>query len=78
MLVAVEGIYHNGQVHLNDKVPFDHETKVIVTFLEDPVTKLKTKRLTFNDFSFRKTREALSNYKGSFSDAVIKERRESL
>lgn len=37
MLVAVEGIYHNGQVHLNDKVPFDHETKVIVIFLEDPV-----------------------------------------
>ena len=78
MLVTVEGIYHNGQVHLNDKIPFDHEMKVIVTFLEDPITKPKTKRLTFNDFSFRKTLEALSGYKGSFSDAVIEERREPL
>ena len=78
MLVTVEGIYHNGQVHLNDKVPFDHDTKVIVTFLEDPTTQPKTKRLSFNDFSFRKTREALSGYKGSFSEAVIEQRRESL
>ena len=78
MLVAVEGTYHNGQVHLNDKVPFDHETKVIVTFLEDPATMPKPKRLTLNDFSFSKTREALRTHKGSFSDAVIQERRESL
>ncbi len=78
MLVAVEGTYYNGQVHLNDQVPFDHETKVIVTFLEEPETTPRIKRLTFNDFSFRKTREALSAYKGSFSDAVIQERGESL
>jgi hypothetical protein len=78
MLVAVEGVYQNGQVYLNDKVPFENETKVIVTFLDDPIIKSKAKRLTLDDFSFRKTREALKGYKGSFSDAVIKERRESL
>lgn len=78
MLISVEGIYHNGQIRLNDKVSFDQETKVIVTFLEDPETTPKAKRLTFDDFSFRRTREALSQHKGSFSDAVIEERRESL
>ncbi len=36
MLVAIEGIYHNGQIHLNDKVPFDQETKVIVTVFGTP------------------------------------------
>ena len=78
MLVAVEGVYQNGQVYLNDKVPFENETKVIVTFLEDPAMKPKHKRLTLANFSFSKTREALKDYKGSFSDEVIKERRESL
>ena len=78
MLVAVEGVYQNGQVHLHDKVPFENETRVIVTFLEDPATKSTPKRLTLADFSFRKTRAALNDYKGSFSDEVIKERRESL
>jgi hypothetical protein len=78
MLVTVEGIYQNGQVYLHDKVPFENETKVIATFLDDPATKSKGKRLTLYDFSFRKTREALKDYKGSFSDEVIKERRESL
>jgi hypothetical protein len=78
MLVAVEGVYQNGQVYLNDKVPFENDTKVIVTFLEDPTTASKHKRLTMNDFSFRKTREALKNYAGSLSDEVIRERREAL
>lgn len=35
-------------------------------------------RLSFSDFSFSKTRQALENYKGSFSDAVIDERRAEL
>jgi hypothetical protein len=78
MLVSVEGIYQNGQVYLNDKVPFENETKVIVTFLEEPATTPKHKRLTMKSFSFAKTREALKNYKGSFSDEVIQERREAL
>lgn len=78
MLVTVEGIYQNGQIHLNDKVPFENEKKVIVTFLEDPINKQARARLTPDSFSFRKTREAFKNYKGSFSAAVIEERRKSL
>ena len=78
MLIAVEGVYQNGQVRLNDKVPFENETKVIVTFLEDPVAPSAAKRLTLDDFSFKKTRKALKSYKGFFSDTVAKERREAL
>ncbi|MFD2569911.1 hypothetical protein ACFSUS_04650 [Spirosoma soli] len=78
MLVSVEGVYQDGQIRLNDKVPFEKETKVIVTFLEDQsIDKPAKKRLTLDDFSFRKSQEALKDYKGSFSDAVIEERRES-
>ena len=35
-------------------------------------------RLLFSDFSFSKSRKALEDYKGSFSDAVIEERRAEL
>jgi len=35
-------------------------------------------RLSFSDFSFSKSRKALEDYKGSFSDTVIEERRAEL
>jgi hypothetical protein len=38
----------------------------------------KKSRLAFYDFSFTKSREALENYKGSLSDAVVAERRSEL
>lgn len=78
MLLTVEGIYQDGQIYLNDKIPFETEKKVIVTFLEDADTKPEKIRLTPGHFSFAKTREALTNYTGSFSDEVIRERRDSL
>ena len=36
------------------------------------------KRLAFSDFSFAKSRKALEDYKGSFSDSVVEERRAEL
>jgi hypothetical protein len=78
MLLTVEGIYQDGQIYLNDKIPFETEKKVIVTFLEDVVTAPEKSRLTPSNFSFAKTREALNNFTGSFSDEVIRERRDSL
>ncbi len=79
MLVSVEGVYQDGLVHLNDEVSVQNHTKVIVTFLkEEKVESPAPKRLTLDDFSFRKSQEALKDYKGSFSDAVIEERREAL
>lgn len=79
MLVSVEGVYQDGLVHLNDEVSVQNHTKVIVTFLkEEKVESPTPKRLTLDDFSFRKSQEALKDYKGSFSDAVIEERREAL
>ena len=78
MLVTVEGIYQNGQIHLSDKVPFDDAKKVIVTFLNEPIAKSEKVQLQFDNFSFKKTREALKNYKGSFSDDLVNERRQSL
>lgn len=79
MLVSVEGVYQDGQIRLDDIVSVQNDTKVIVTFLnEKRATQPAPKRLTLDDFSFKQTRELLKDYKGSFSDAVIEERREVL
>ena len=77
MLLTVEGTYQNGQIRLNDDIPFKTETKVIVTFLNDTETRPKKIRLSADSFSFKKTRNALKDHKGSFSDELINERRQS-
>ena len=78
MLLTVEGTYQNGQIYLHDAVSFDTEKKVIVTFLADAPSPAATTRLKASNFSFQKTQEALKTYTGSFSEDVIKERRESI
>lgn len=76
-MVAVRGIYQNGQVKLDKEVTFTDPVDVIITFLEEE-KKETGKRLTLEDFSFAKSQKDLENYTGSFSDTVIEERRTSL
>jgi hypothetical protein len=73
-MVAVVGTYQNGYVKLDKEYPSENPVKVIVTFLED-VQAQSDKALTLTDFSFLKSQKNLENYKGSFSDTVIEERR---
>jgi hypothetical protein len=76
-MVAVVGTYQNGYVKLDKDYSSNHPVKVIVTFLEDVETQ-SDKGLSLADFSFSKSQKNLENYKGSFSDAVIEERRAEL
>ena len=76
-MTALAGIYRNGEIKLDGQYASDGPVKVIVTFLEEPVAPSK-KRLTFDDFSFAESRKALEGYNGSFSDALIEERRSEL
>lgn len=73
-MVAVVGTYQNGRVKLDKDYPSDYPVKVIVTFLEDVQTSSE-KGLSLSDFSFAKSQKNLENFKGSFSDTVIEERR---
>ena len=73
-MVAVVGTYQNGYVKLDKDYPSNNPVKVIVTFLEDIQTSSE-KGLLLSDFSFAKSQKNLENFKGSFSDAVIEERR---
>ncbi len=76
-MIAIAGTFQNGVVKLDQEFQSKKPVKVIVTFLED--TEISSeKRLTLDDFSFAKSREALKDYKGSFSDTVIEERRREL
>ena len=76
-MVAVVGTYQNGFVKLDQEYLTNTPVKVIVTFLED-VQSQSDKGFSLSDFSFSKSQKNLENYKGSFSDAVIEERRTEL
>jgi hypothetical protein len=76
-MIAVMGTYQNGHVKLDKEYSSEKPVKVIVTFLED-IETTSDKGLSLSDFSFSKSRKALADYKGSFSDTVIEERRKDL
>ncbi|WP_018620479.1 hypothetical protein [Spirosoma luteum] len=73
-MVAVVGTYQNGYVKLDKDYPTDNPVKVIVTFLEDVEVASET-GFSITDFSFSKSQQNLENVKGSFSEAVVEERR---
>lgn len=73
-MVAVVGTYQNGYIKLDKDYSSDTPVKVIVTFLEE-VEPHSEKGIILSDFSFSKSQKVLENYKGSFSDAVIEERK---
>lgn len=76
-MIALVGTYQNGYVKLDRDYPSEKPLKVIVTFLEEVDTSSE-RGLHLSDFSFSKSREALKDYTGSFSEAVIEERRAGL
>jgi hypothetical protein len=73
-MVAVVGTYQNGYVKLDKDYSSDVPVKVIVTFLEE-VQNESSVGLSLSDFSFAKSQKNLENFKGSFGDTVVEERR---
>ena len=76
-MVTVLGTYKDGKIELDKVFSFENPVKVLVTFLEE-VNSDSEKPLKLSDFSFAESQEILKDYKGSFSDAVIEERRAAL
>lgn len=76
-MLAVAGTFQNGHVKLDKEVSCENPVRVIITFLDDPKPANK-KRIELSDFSFAKSRKITENYKGSFSDTLIEERRSEL
>ena len=70
------GTYYKGKVHLEKVIPTDRPLKVVVIFEED--IKHESKGLKLSDFSFAESRALLKDVKGSFSDAVVDERKDAL
>jgi hypothetical protein len=73
-MVAVVGTFQNGYVKLDKDYFSKNPVKVIITFL-DEIPNEKLKSLSLSDFSFSKSQKNLENFKGSFSETVIEERR---
>lgn len=76
-MLQLTGTYYRGKVHLEETISTDRPIKVTVVF-EEEVARPEPKRLKFSDFSFDKTREILKLTKGSLSDTVIEERRDTI
>ncbi len=76
-MIAINGIYENGVVHLERRILSKKAIKVIVTFLDEELVE-DSKRLSAKDFSFSKSREKLKTFKGSLSDTVIEDRKAEL
>jgi hypothetical protein len=74
-LLAIKGIYENGQITLDEKISSKKPITVIVTFLEDnqpePTAEI------FSSFNFEKAQTLSAQLQTSLTDALIDERRES-
>ena len=73
-MLTLVGTYINGYLKLDKEYTTEKPVKVIVTFLEE-VQNNSEKELVLSDFSFAKSKKNLENFKGSFSEIVIEERR---
>ncbi len=76
-MLAIKGVYENGEIELKEKPDTNGRIPVIVTFL-DEIDDKETKKLDLDKFSFNRSRTILKDYKGSLSDALIEERRSHL
>ena len=76
-MLSIVGTYDNGYLKLDKDYSTKSPVKVIVTFLEDIQSK-SDNALALTDFSFSKSKKNLQNFKGSFTDTVIDERRTDL
>ena len=75
-MLVVRGIYHDGQIKLENPVLTDSPLPILVTFLEEIATDQaqSVSSRGLDRFSFAKTREKLKNVNVCLSNAVIEER----
>ncbi len=70
---TIAATYYNGHLKLEKPLITKNPIKVQVTFDEDAKP-----HLNLSDFSFLEGQDLLKDFKGSFSDEVIEERRSAL
>ena len=76
-MLSIVGTYIKGYLKLDKDYSTKNPVKVIVTFLEEIQNKSE-KELNLSDFSFSKSKRNLENFKGSFAETVVEERRSEL
>ena len=71
--MTISGTYFNGKLKLDKPFESKKSLRVMITFEEE-----NNSDLAINNFSFLETQELLKDYKGSFSDEVVIERRKEV
>lgn len=75
-MISTKGIYHKGELKLDEPVNSDKPLKVIVTFLEETdEIKDEDKPLSLDDFSFAEARKLTAHLKGNWSEDIVEDRR---
>ena len=72
-MTTITGTYFNGRLKLERPLKTKKPVKVTLTFEEESKASM-----ALSDFSFLESQEQLKDYKGSFYDEVIEERRKVL
>lgn len=76
-MLALSGIYKNGNITLDEKISVKKTVKVIVTFIGDDI-EVESAPSKNNSFSFLEGQQLLEGVKGNLSDTVIEDRRKDL
>ena len=74
-MVQIKGQYFKGVLTLQKEVSSEKPLDVIVVFPE--VYEEKDESLNLSQFGFAQARELLKDFKGSFTDTLLEERRQS-
>lgn len=70
---TITGTYHKGRLKLDRPLKTEKPLRVKVTFEEET-----TAELALSDFSFLESQELLKDFKTSFAEEVVAERRKAV
>lgn len=74
-MVQIKGQYFKGILTLQKEVTSEKPLNVIVVFPE--VDDEKDENLNLSQFGFAQARELLKDFKGSFTETLLEERRQN-
>jgi hypothetical protein len=74
-MLAVRGLYINGNIKLIEDVPIIKKQEVIVTFLDSFIQENYEEKIDINSFNFFNAQNQLKKFKGDLCKSLIEERR---
>lgn len=77
-MLAVKGLYINGNIKLVENIPIIKQQEVIVTFLDSSIQETLEEKIDINSFNFFNAQNKLKKYKGDLCKSLLEESRTEL